>query len=657
MESITNHIKSYQTVIVGSGAAAFNAANVLFEMGQKDIAIVTEGINKGTSRNTGSDKQTYYKMSTSGQAPDSPYHMAKTLFDGGGMHGDTALIEAALSTANFYNLARIGVPFPTDKYGQYVGYKTDHDPYARASSAGPLTSKYMTECLERQVWDKGIDIFDNHQVIEILKDGEDNEVIGLLCINLMRINDTDYGFTLFNCTNIIYCTGGPACMYWNSVFPKSQFGGTGVALAAGVAGVNLGEWQYGLASTKFRWNVSGTYQQVLPRYISTDENMQDERELLHDYFENFGQMCDAVFLKGYQWPFDSRKLVNFGSSVIDILVYIETQIKGRRVFLDYTQNPSYPVTACHFEANLFSHLSKESYDYLANSDALFGKPIDRLKKMNPLAIDLYVKNGIDITAEYLEIDVCAQHNNGGLQVDIWWQSNLKGFFPVGEVAGTLGVYRPGGSALNSTQTGGVRAAAYICKKRAHSPISEDVFLQKAAGQLDVKYQQAKSVQVGESNTLQLREYYQKRMTRTAAFFRSEKEIDKYIPVVKSALEQVFVNATIFSAAEIPEVFRSYDMLVCQYTCLHSMLAYIKNGGKSRGSYVIVEQDGSHSFDTGLLNFNYSIDTALSGMAYVSVYDKSGHRVQTYFEPVREIPNDDTWFERVWEQYRNDALFD
>ena len=651
MHCIAKHIKSYQTIIVGSGAAAFNAANTLYEMGQTNIAIVTEGIYKGTSRNTGSDKQTYYKMSTSGQAPDSPYNMAKTLFGGGGMHGDTALIEASLSTANFYNLARIGVPFPTDKYGQHVGYKTDHDPYTRASSAGPLTSKYMTECLEWQVRDKGINIFDNHQVIEILKDGESNEVIGLLCINLMRINDVDYGFTLFNCTNVIYCTGGPACMYWNSVFPKSQFGGTGVALAAGVAGVNLGEWQYGLASTKFRWNVSGTYQQVLPRYVSTDQNMQDQREFLQDYFESLGQMCDAVFLKGYQWPFDSRKMKNFDSSVIDILVYIETQIKGRRVFLDYTQNPLYS------EANLFSCLSKESYNYLANSDALFGKPIDRLKKMNPLAIDLYAKNGIDITTEYLEIDVCAQHNNGGLQVDIWWQSNLKGFFPVGEVAGTLGVYRPGGSALNSTQTGGVRAATYICKKRAHLPLSEDVFLQKTAGQVDAKYKQAKSMRVGESNTLQLREYYQKQMTKTAAFFRSEKEIEEYIPVVKAALEQVFANATISTITEIPEVFRNYDMLVCQYTYLHSMLAYIKKGGKSRGSYVIVEQDGSHCFDTGLLNFNYSIDTALSGMVYVSVYDQIRCQVQTRFEPVRQIPNDDTWFERVWEQYRNDSLFD
>ena len=50
------------TVIIGSGAAGYNAALRLTDYGVDDIAIITEGINMGTSRNTGSDKQTYYKM-------------------------------------------------------------------------------------------------------------------------------------------------------------------------------------------------------------------------------------------------------------------------------------------------------------------------------------------------------------------------------------------------------------------------------------------------------------------------------------------------------------------------------------------------------------------------------------------------------------------
>ncbi|HRU59580.1 MAG TPA: oxidoreductase, partial [Clostridia bacterium] len=126
---------SVNTVIVGTGAAGFNAADSLYDLGQKDICIVTEGIKMGTSRNTGSDKQTYYKLTLSGDGDDSVHEMAKTLFDGGSMHGDIALTEAALSAKGFYKLASIGVPFPHNKYGEYVGYKTDHDPRQRATSA------------------------------------------------------------------------------------------------------------------------------------------------------------------------------------------------------------------------------------------------------------------------------------------------------------------------------------------------------------------------------------------------------------------------------------------------------------------------------------------------------------------------------------------
>lgn len=76
--------------------------------------------------------------------------MAENLFHSGCVDGDNALCEAALSVRCFMNLVELGVPFPVNRYGEYVGYKTDHDPYARATSAGPLTSKFMTEALQKK---------------------------------------------------------------------------------------------------------------------------------------------------------------------------------------------------------------------------------------------------------------------------------------------------------------------------------------------------------------------------------------------------------------------------------------------------------------------------------------------------------------------------
>ena len=112
-----------------SGAAGLNAAVSLIKEGQKDVLILTEGKNMGTSRNTGSDKQTYYKLTTSGNDLDSIRKMANVLFSGQCMDGDIALVEAALSKQGDFIIWLISEShFPSNGYGGIVGYKTDHDP-------------------------------------------------------------------------------------------------------------------------------------------------------------------------------------------------------------------------------------------------------------------------------------------------------------------------------------------------------------------------------------------------------------------------------------------------------------------------------------------------------------------------------------------------
>jgi len=43
------------TLVIGSGAAGLNAAVQLYAQGIRDVLIVTEGLDKGTSINAGSD--------------------------------------------------------------------------------------------------------------------------------------------------------------------------------------------------------------------------------------------------------------------------------------------------------------------------------------------------------------------------------------------------------------------------------------------------------------------------------------------------------------------------------------------------------------------------------------------------------------------------
>lgn len=652
-------VYSLNTVIVGTGAAGFNAADTLFSLGQKDIAIVTEGVNMGTSRNTGSDKQTYYKLTLSGNTPDSVEEMAKTLFNGGSMHGDIALVEAALSARCFCKLAGIGVPFPHNKYGEYIGYKTDHDPRQRATSAGPLTSKFMTEKLEEQVRQKGIKIFDGYQVVGILTDksGSEPKAVGLVALDLNSKDEAK--IVLFNCTNIIYATGGPAGMYLTSVYPECHSGASGIALEAGAKGINLTESQYGIASVKFRWNLSGTYQQVIPRYVSTDADGGDEKEFLEEYFDEPGKMLDAIFLKGYQWPFDPRKIENFGSSLIDILVYNETQIKGRRVFLDFTKNPSWGSKNGELD---FSLLGEESYTYLKNSNALFGTPIQRLEKMNQPAIDLYKNNGIDITREYLEIAVCAQHNNGGLMGNIWWESNLRHFFPVGEVNGTFGVYRPGGTALNSTQVGSLRAAQYISANYKDNPCDVSLFLNKVEKQVSDKINLINTITANKCSVdvMELKTKYRQRMTKAGAHIRSLKATEDAIRECKEDLNDFVVKTSAKSITELSEALKNRDILLTQFVYLNAIREYIINGGRSRGSYLVNDPEGVLPIN-GLPDvFRFTLDNGQMQEKVCEIeliLTDKGYECVTEWKAVRPIPTGDSWFENVWSDFREGKIFD
>lgn len=646
-------VYSMNTLVIGTGAASLKCANHLHSLGQKDLAIVTEKISGGTSQNTGSDKQTYYKLSVFGKEPDSPYEMAKSLFDGGAMHGDLALIESVLSPQGFFYLAQIGVQFPHNHLGGYVGYKTDHDPRQRATSAGPYTSKQMFECLYEEAKKKDIKIFDEHDVIALLK--HENRVIGAVALDKSQLESDTHGLVLFHAQNVAFGVGGPGGLYKTSVYPEVHLGAIGLALEIGAEAQNLTESQYGLASTKFRWNVSGTYQQVIPRYISTNPDGSDEKEFLNEYFPTMGKLATDVFLKGYQWPFDPRKIADYGSSLVDVLVYLETQVKGRKVFMDFRENPQGDERIGGFK---FDDLEPEAFQYLKNSKALFGTPIERLEKMNPLAIELYLDHGIDIRKEPLEVDVCAQHNNGGLKGDLWWESNIKHLFPVGEVNGSHGVYRPGGSALNSGQCGGTRAAQRIAfaydKEDFDFPKFESAAGTQAAEILNLM-EKWLSGSGSEADQAKFRDEFQERMTRSGAHIRS-------LESVKEAIAQAYAQIArrdelkLSSAKELPMAFQNRQLVLAHVAYLEAVRDYLEKGGGSRGSYMVMDANGAPVLDTLGNEWRYKLEKPdLREEVQETVINSEG-KFESRWVPRRPVPQEDYWFETVWAEFREKKVF-
>ncbi len=633
------------TLIIGSGAAALNAAVSLHSMGIKDIIIATSRLGAGTSNNAGSDKQTYYKLSLSGNEPDSVIDMANDLFSGKCMHGDIALCEAQGSVQAFMRLAELGVRFPHDKYGSFAGYKTDHDPRSRATSAGPYTSRKMFEALAAEVRKRKIRILDHHHCVSLLTDESGTEVTGALAVNTKE-KDHKNAFVLFNAANVILGTGGPAGIYQTSAYPTSQTGSTGMAFTAGAIGQNLTESQFGIASTKFRWNLSGSYQQAVPRYISTDENGNDEKEFLNEYFPDLKTLVRAVFLKGYQWPFDACKVKDHGSSLIDILVDREINDNQRKVFLDYTHNPAW-----NGEAFSYHNLDNEVKKYLEKSGALGNNPFDRLKSLNSPAIDLYREHGIDLEKEYLQIAVCNQHNNGGLKGNIWWESNLKHLFPVGEVNGSHGVYRPGGSALNSGQVGSYRAAQRIARYK-NAPRELSTFLNYVSGNviraldLSEKWMAAGHL----SGKKQYFEEIRKRMSDSAGIFRNLKKTEDAVSQAYDMIGMLPDNIGASNVMDLCDCFLLMDHCITHYIYLKTINFYLKKGGRSRGSYIVSEKENadiSVLSEPLLCNFDREIENKIIEVSYKEM------NISFKMEGARKIPVQDLWFEKIWKEYLED----
>ncbi len=547
--------KIYKAVIIGSGAAAYGCADWLFKEGIEDIALVTENRLSGTSRNTGSDKQTYYKLSMDGFTDDSAFKMATDMFSAGSCDGEKMYLESVNSQRCFLRLCEYGVDFPTDEFGGYPGYKTDHDDSVRATSVGPLTSKVMTEKLEKVVLEKnGTALLDNKLVIKILT--HNNKVYGVRVLD----NITNSEENIF-AENVICATGAPACIYEDSVYPLSQHGMTGVMIDSGVRLCNFTQWQYGMASVDFRWNVSGSFMQVIPRFISIDEK-GEEQEFLSLYFDDIHKAYNFIFLKGYQWPFSCERAEE--SSRIDFAVHSE-MLKGRKVYLDYRKNP---------EGFSFEKLSAEAKEYLTQANALADTPIERLRKLNSKAINVYLRQGIDLSTDILRIAVCAQHNNGGVYTNNNFQSDIEGLYVIGEAAGTFGLARPGGSALNDTQVSGLVCAKHI-KSKAVQSLDEDI-IESFAALNTVDFKTDKRVSYA---------HFKRKMSQVASFRRDYDGCVSLLNEISAVL-----SSYPFRHTSLYDYYRDKDMLISMKALLEAIVSELPETG-SRGGAVFIK-DGA-----------------------------------------------------------------
>ncbi|WP_318388456.1 FAD-binding protein [Enterobacter sp.] len=575
-----------EALVVGSGAAGLRAA-VELRRRRVDVLVATQTLFWGTSACSGSDKQTLHTASTSFHGDDFT-RLASAIGAGGAMDGDTAYVEAVGSVEAFIGLKSIGLPLPEDEYGAVLRYQTDHDEVGRATSCGPRTSRLMVKVLAEEAVLLDVPFVDHATVIRLLTEGEGDarRIVGAIAIvKGARGDDNPWGLCLLRSASVVLASGGPGELFRDSVYPKRCFGSLGLALEAGIETVNLTEHQFGIGTRRddFPWNLSGTYVQSMPYIYSVDDH-GGEHNFLARYYRTTRELASNIFRKGYQWPIHATRMLNFGSSLVDLAIYNESQA-GRTVYMDFNRNPLPVPGDAPFSLD---NLDDDVYQYLCNNNACLEQPIDRLRHMNPLAIELYKHHGYDLTQHPLAFNVNHQHMNGGIAVDTWGHSSLNGCYAVGEAAGTHGVTRPGGAALNAGQVFGLRCAKHIAatpREPVNSLFEGELTAVLTQIQRDSRHPEALRIE-------DVRAQVQQRMSDRAGFICDTSRVGEARQeacalnqhIARDGVAITHPNQAAFS-------FQWRQMALASEAMLAALETYIGQGGGSRGARVMCSEQG------------------------------------------------------------------
>ena len=644
-------------LVVGSGAAGLRAAVELKRRGG-DVMVASQSAWGGTSACSGSDKQTLHTANTADRGDDFQA-MARAIRAGGAMDEDTAYVEAVGSPRMMSSLQYLGLPLPQDRFGGTLRYQTDHDETGRATSCGPRTSRLMVKVLAEEALRLAVPLLNQTTVVRILTEGEGEErrVVGALAFRKSdRSAANPHGLAVILASTLVLAAGGPGELYRDSVYPNGCYGSLGLALEAGLELVNLTESQFGIGTRRegFPWNLSGTYVQAIPHIFSVDAEGR-EHHFLARYYRTTRELASNVFRKGYQWPFHATRMLDFASSLVDLAIWRESAA-GRRVFMDFNRNPLPVPGDLPFSLD---RLDDDVATYLGTASASQEMPIDRLRHMNPLAIELYRRYKVDIAAEPLEFAVNNQHMNGGIAVDTWGRSTLAGVYAVGEAAGTHGVTRPGGAALNAGQVFGTRVGEHIAASgRAAGPASGDA---KAAVQEGVDALMAILRPDSPHKAKSVRSEVQARMSDTAGMICAPESVARALAEARN------LNASLSRDGiapdrpdDAPRAVQWQQMALASEAVLAALDHYIAQGGGSRGARAICAPDGTRvpeARDEGLEAFRFRAEREADKQEQI-VVRRAAEGLVVATRPNRSLAGTArSFFERDWPDWLTGRVFD
>lgn len=438
-------------LVVGGGGGGLRAALAAYEQNNKaKVILATKGKlgKSGVTALACSDRMAFHATLPHTEPVNKTAWQlhANDIYRIGGKVSDYDLAEilAKNSSEAFAYLEAAGVPF-VKKDGLVDQFVTDGSDYARACYTGPKTAVHIEAALVKRIAQTSVEILEFCMIAQLIV--ENGKLVGALAIDT-RESDRKNAVYVIAAPAVILATGGGGLAYTHNVFPGGMTGdGYALAYEAGAELVNMEFIQIGIASTKTKFNCSGSMLRAVPRIIN-----DSGEEFLAKYFPqrtSRAEIQNYVFQKGASWPVSYEHKTH----VIDIAIYKEIQA-GKKVYLDYSQNPK------DFSFSMLTTENQARYEKEISIDlglaARKNTPLNRLREINQPTIEWFKERGIDLlNGELVEVATCAQHFQGGVKINEEAQTIVPGLWAVGETAGGQhGANRPGGNALLDCQVFG-----------------------------------------------------------------------------------------------------------------------------------------------------------------------------------------------------------
>ncbi|MBU0464012.1 MAG: FAD-binding protein, partial [Proteobacteria bacterium] len=414
-------------LVVGGGGAASRAAYEAkrFDPGL-DVTVAVEGSwgKCGSTVWVASETLGINAPLNAAEDGDSPEIFLDDILETGLGLANRSLVEkiAFESSDRILELVELGVEFDyADK--KIRQRKLSGCTKARSLSQGGQTGVAIVSALKKASLEKGVKVLEGIRIIDlILKDGEVWGARGLKQGEQIDIL----------AKAVILANGGAGAIFPHNINHSSLRGdGYAMAYRAGALLANMEFIQIGpgVVFPKMHFIIHSH----MWRFSPSLKNSLG-KQFLDDYLPTGTSRDEVLSLKAMSFPFSVRTNARYVDISISKEIMAGRGTEHGGIFFDVTHVPE-----------------------------------EELRDKAPVTYETFIKQGINLCTDRVEIAPLVQSFNGGIKIDEDAATTVPGLFAVGEVSGGVhGADRPGGNNLADCQVFGYRggrAAAVLAADR------------------------------------------------------------------------------------------------------------------------------------------------------------------------------------------------